>query len=147
MADKPPGAAGSGAKYPQWVVNTATWTVGEVANPAAKALAIAATWPDKLVFFTSQSAAEQWVKSQGHTPVSLPGMKQAQGAVNVGGALVGGAPDLLTALKGIWAGLSDGKMWRSLGWIVLGVVLMLLGAAAWIGMSKNPLSIARRAAG
>lgn len=35
---------------------------------------------------------------------------------------------LVTVIEGIWAGLTDGKMWRSLGWILLGVILMLSGA-------------------
>ena len=46
--------------------------------------------------------------------------------------------------EGIWASIADGKMWRSLGWLLLGVVLMLLGAASWIAGQKNPVSIARR---
>ena len=32
-------------------------------------------------------------------------------------------------IEGIWTNLRDYKMWRSLGWITLGVILMLFGAA------------------
>jgi hypothetical protein len=35
---------------------------------------------------------------------------------------------VLTVTEGIWAGLTDGKLWRSVGWLLLGVLLMLLGA-------------------
>ena len=48
----------------------------------------------------------------------------------------------------LWASgraLTDGKFWRSLGWLLLGVLLMILGAVAWIGMGKNPVAIARKA--
>jgi uncharacterized BrkB/YihY/UPF0761 family membrane protein len=33
------------------------------------------------------------------------------------------------ALSGIYDKLTDGKMWRSLGWLLLGVVLMIMGLA------------------
>jgi hypothetical protein len=51
----------------------------------------------------------------------------------------------LLVTEQIWAQLRDGKMWRSLGWLVLGILLIFLGAATWIGMQKNPLSMVRRA--
>jgi hypothetical protein len=35
---------------------------------------------------------------------------------------------VLTVTEGIWAGLTDGKLWRSVGWLLLGVLLMVLGA-------------------
>ena len=39
------------------------------------------------------------------------------------------------ALSAFFAVVSDGKMWRSLGWIVAGIVLMIIGVALWIGPS------------
>ena len=33
------------------------------------------------------------------------------------------------ALSGIYDKLTDGKMWRSLGWLLLGIILMVLGTA------------------
>ena len=45
-------------------------------------------------------------------------------------------------MEGYWAGLTDGKLWRSLGWIILGIILMLFGVAIWVTGQKNPLSIA-----
>ena len=38
-------------------------------------------------------------------------------------------------LAGIWSNLRDYKMWRSLGWLLLGIVLMLLGVSWWLGPS------------
>ena len=49
--------------------------------------------------------------------------------------------------EGIWASLTDGKLWRSLGWLLLGVVLMLLGVLWWIGPSAARRSPAGIAAG
>lgn len=34
-----------------------------------------------------------------------------------------------SGLLGFFTALTDGYMWRSLGWIILGVVLMILGVA------------------
>jgi len=44
-----------------------------------------------------------------------------------------GLGGVITVIEGIWAGLTDGKLWRSLGWLLLGVVLILFGLSAWIG--------------
>ena len=43
----------------------------------------------------------------------------------------------ITAILGIWSDLRDGKMWRSLGWLFLGIALMFLGVAWWIGPSAS----------
>ena len=48
-------------------------------------------------------------------------------------------------MEGYWAGLTDGKLWRSLGWIILGIILMIFGVAIWVTGQKNPVSIAARA--
>lgn len=64
-----------------------------------------------------------------------------------GGAGVEASAD---ALGAIWADLSNGKLWRSLGWLLLGIVLMLLGLLLWIGPSaarRSPAGIATQALG
>ena len=53
---------------------------------------------------------------------------------------------LVTTIQGVWAGITDGKFWRSLGWIILGIVLMLLGASWWIGPSGVVSPFARASA-
>lgn len=58
--------------------------------------------------------------------------------------LAGEAPGI-GLVEGIWTQLTDGRMWRSLGWLILGIVLMLAGAAWWIGPSaarRSPLGVA-----
>jgi hypothetical protein len=57
---------------------------------------------------------------------------------------------LVGTIEGIWTQLTNGKMWRSLGWLLLGVVLMLIGVALWIGPSgarMSPLGVAARELG
>ncbi len=46
-------------------------------------------------------------------------------------------------LAAIWTNLRDYKMWRSLGWLFLGVLLMLLGALSWAA-GKSPVNVARK---
>ena len=57
------------------------------------------------------------------------------------GSLVSNAPappsDPLTGIAGsleaFYQAVTDGKLWRSLGWILLGIALMLFGVLLWIG--------------
>jgi len=44
---------------------------------------------------------------------------------------------MISVIEGIWAGLTDGKLWRSFGWIILGIVLMLTGAIMWVVQGKT----------
>lgn len=49
------------------------------------------------------------------------------------------------SLEAFFGALTDGKMWRSIGWILLGILLMLLGVALWIGPSaarRSPIGLA-----
>ncbi len=48
---------------------------------------------------------------------------------------VGGASGLAQTLTAIWTNLRDYKMWRSIGWLLLGIVLMFLGVSWWLGPS------------
>jgi hypothetical protein len=58
-------------------------------------------------------------------PANAPAISAGTPLVQAGG--------VIPVMEGMWAGLTDGKFWRSLGWLLLGVLLMLLGAGWWIG--------------
>lgn len=51
------------------------------------------------------------------------------------GNAVGGVSGAEKTLSAIWTNLRDYKMWRSIGWLALGLVLMLLGVSWWLGPS------------
>ena len=70
----------------------------------------------------------------GNTPGTAQDVSNVASAVTPLGDL-GGA---LTAFSGIVGALADGSMWRSLGWILLGVLLIFLGSSLWL-KSKNIL--------
>jgi hypothetical protein len=36
-------------------------------------------------------------------------------------------------IGGIWSDLTDGQMWRSLGWLLLGVILIIIGLVLLLG--------------
>ena len=38
----------------------------------------------------------------------------------------------LTDINNFFKGAADPAMWRSLGWIVLGIVLLALGVTGWV---------------
>jgi hypothetical protein len=40
--------------------------------------------------------------------------------------------DVASVLEGFVGAVTDGTMWRSLGWLLLGIVLMFAGGAMWI---------------
>jgi hypothetical protein len=54
----------------------------------------------------------------------VTGLPDASGAISALG-------DSLSFSKAVWLNVSDYRMWRSLGWLVLGVALMILGFLVW----------------
>lgn len=53
------------------------------------------------------------------------GIVQAATGINVN--------SITDAVSAIWDKISDGKMWRSLGWLALGVFLIIFGLILWLG--------------
>lgn len=93
-------------------------------------------WSDLVAAVESAAGGESNVlASGGQTPA---------GPVTVP---AGPAAGLITLVEGIWAGATDGKLWRSLGWLLLGIALMFAGVAWWIGPSAARRSPAGIAAG
>lgn len=115
-----PGLAGSGAPFPQWTFNTSTHVIGEVANATAKALAEASTWPAKLIFFTSDSAAENYADGN---DIDLSG-SPLDTAVNAGSTAAQDTADTASAITGLTGSL------KSLA-IVVPLVLAGGGLIVW----------------
>ncbi len=47
------------------------------------------------------------------------------------GSAIPGLTDAGAALIAFFGTITDGEMWRSLGWLLLGIVLMGVGLALW----------------
>ena len=98
--------------------------------------------------FTSESAARAANPSGGSEGQVIAAGAGAglQAAAGVGLPSVPGASasnplagigDIAAAMKAFYSAVTDGKMWRSLAWILLGAVLMLAGILLWIGPSAS----------
>lgn len=54
--------------------------------------------------------------------------------------------DVGAALKSFYSAMTDGRMWRSLAWILLGLVLMVNGILLWLRVPQRAAGIAGAAA-
>ena len=55
---------------------------------------------------------------------SATGLPDASGAISA-------LSDTLSFSKAVWLNVSDYRMWRSLGWLLLGILLMIIGFVVW----------------
>jgi len=102
---------------------------------------------------TFAQAAAYVAKTSPGTPA--PTQSASQGAKNVTASYAaqatgGSFSSVQNALSGFYDKVTDGKMWRSLGWLLLGIALMIAGVALWIGPSaarRSPIGIATEALG
>jgi hypothetical protein len=84
----------------------------------------------------AEAQAAQAPVQQSPNPAS-----DAANAIANAGPLAG----IAGSLEAFFHALTDGKLWRSLAWILLGILLMLLGAFLWIGpaaVRRSPLGMA-----
>lgn len=76
--------------------------------------------------YTSQAAANAAIPS-------IQKAKPAPGAAAQAVPAVSTFDDTAHAASAIYTKLTDGKMWRSLAWILLGVILIFIGLAMLVG--------------
>jgi hypothetical protein len=107
--------------------------------------------------FTSESAARAANPSGGSESQVIAAGAGAglQAAGGVGLPTIPGADasnplagigDVAAALKAFYSAVTDGKMWRSLAWIALGLLLMVNGILLWLKIPQKAAGIAGRAA-
>lgn len=120
-----PGQAGKGAKFPQWSYNTVTHEVAEVPNSTAKAMADLVSFPDKIIFFATEAAADAYEKSQGGG-VDITG-SPIQGAVNATASAQSAAQ---SGASSVLSWLNQPDLWTRLGEILVGVILLYTGFKA-----------------
>lgn len=121
-----PGAAGPGAKFPQWTYNNTTGAIDKVGNATAKALAEADAWPAQLIFFTSDQAARNYAKGTNVGGIDMstaPVSGQVQSGVNQG------TQALQDTLGNMFSLSASPSLVLRLAEGVLGVVLIAVGLA------------------
>lgn len=92
--------------------------------------------------------------SQAQANAAIPGIQSASPAAGALQQATGVNPNVFSSIEnGISAfydKLTDGKMWRSLGWILLGILLIFIGLAL-LGvpyfLRKSPAALAAKAVG
>lgn len=57
-------------------------------------------------------------------------INEATGLPDTSGA-ISAITDPVSFAKAVWLNVSDYRMWRSLGWVIIGLVLMILGFVVW----------------
>lgn len=57
-------------------------------------------------------------------------INEATGLPDVGGA-ISDVNDAVNLSKVVWLNVSDYRMWRSLGWLLLGILMLILGFVIW----------------
>ena len=107
-------------KYPQWGVNQ-QFDIVQADNASDKQADLAKGY---LVWFSSAGDAKNWIANQKNSFLS--------GNWNPLAGIAG-------AITAFYHAITDGKMWRSVGWLLLGVTLMILGAALWMKGSASSL--------
>jgi hypothetical protein len=117
-----PGAAGPHSGYPQWSFNTLTKIVSKVDNPTAKAIAITVSFPSKLIFFISQSAADAYMKNQGG------GADISKTTINAAGNATTGIPNALAG--GGIGSLFQSAIWERVAEAGVGLLLLYIGLKA-----------------
>lgn len=82
-----------------------------------------------------------WGAIPGIGPITEAEKKAAE-AAGIDDAM-GSLNDTISFSKAVWLNVSDFRMWRSLGWLILGIVLMILGLSVWLRRAvplPNPLA-------
>lgn len=61
----------------------------------------------------------------------LPGADETAEALKDTGGAISKLSDSVDFAKAVWLALSDYRMWRSLGWLMLGIAMMIIGFVVW----------------
>ena len=80
--------------------------------------------------YATQAEAEKAIIAHNSQPPKLP---NPLSGIDRAGAV----------LEAFYKNLTDGKMWRSLGWIALGIVLIIAGIMMWMKAPQKAAALAR----
>jgi hypothetical protein len=140
------GAAKAGAPFPQWafVLGSPGQRVNRVDNATDKAFVESVAFPSRVLFFTSEKAAQDCANKNGGSK-TLPG---TGGALNQANNALNAATGAAQCVGGILIGKSntcvDLEHWFiRIGEILLGIVLVGVGIARITGVQNAVSNIAK----
>ena len=124
--------------YNAWVSNGAytiagiSWQVDAGPFPTRKQAQQWAPKPLSIVDWVGAAVAGVLIGGTKEPPAAAvpQGQAAAQGTTD---ALMGPLAAIGGSFEAFFGALTDGKMWRSAGWILLGILLMVVGVVLWIG--------------
>ena len=64
-----------------------------------------------------------------------------QGAASSAGQAVSAFSSTENALSAFYDVVTNGKIWRSLGWLLLGILLIFIGLWLWVGPKSLPIPL------
>lgn len=144
MAATPGGLAGPGAGYPQWYFNTTTHEISEVTSSLTKGIAETVSFPAKLVFFTSDAAAQAYAKGNGGgIDISKIGAPVSNATNSIANAATNVIPGL-GQIGGFFSSLSQKNTWIRVLKVVAGGALVIIGLSHMTGSSDAVSTAARK---
>ena len=139
------------AAYNAWTANGAytiagvSWQVDAGPFPTRKQAQQWAPRPLTAIDWAGAAIAGVLVGAGNQQPSTA--VPEGQAAATAADLLLGPLAAIGGSFEAFFTAVTDGKMWRSLGWILLGLGLMYLGVFLWIGPSAARLSPIGAAAG
>lgn len=132
-------AAGSAAGQAQnashpgndYYVQPSTGTIQRQDNPVAAGILQAAGFQGPMTWDQAQTVIRlnKKVQQSGGAPITGTAGEAATGQT---GSLPNPLAGIAGSMEAFFAAVTDGKLWRSLGWILLGIVLIMAGIYLWI---------------
>lgn len=119
----------------EWIADQATGLVTSSVTGKEINLGL----PDSATGAQATAAAQKYATANKTT---TPTTSSAQANTNAENSLIPGFGSVADALSAFYQKVTDGKMWRSLGWILLGVILIFVGLALLVG--KEVLGVAKK---
>lgn len=107
-------------QYPQWGVGqiNGTYTTIEAKSAADKQKDISQGY---VTWFVDKASAQSFADSENNNFLN--------GTLGISNPF----SSIQNALSAFYDVVTNGKMWRSLGWLLLGVLLIIFGIVLWIG--------------
>jgi len=143
-AGQTPDTSGTGA-HPgnDYYVNLATGTIQRQSNPIAGGLLRASGFWGPVTWAQAKNIA-----TESRADISAATSGAIAGATGNVGPAVPADPltGIAAALEAFWSAVTDGKMWRSVWWIVLGAWLLFSGLLLWLKIPQRAAGLAGKAA-
>jgi len=127
-AGQHPDASHPGNDY---YVQPSTGTIQRQSNPVAAGILQAAGFQGPMTWAQAQTVIglNKKVQQTGAAPVTGTAGEAATGQT---GSLPNPLAGIAGAAEAFFTAVTDGKLWRSLGWVLLGIILVMAGVYLWI---------------